>query len=77
MAIEKISLQMPEGWQLDCDSDVLMVLEFILKNVPGSKRLKVIDAVHELAGPIFRPLEQDRSFHEEKFRALSLSPHSP
>lgn len=77
MAIKEIPLQMPQGWQLVCDPDVLIVLEFILKNVPGSKRLKVVDAVHELAGPIFRPLEEDRSFHEEKFRALSLNPHSP
>jgi hypothetical protein len=75
--MNKDKLNMPVGWQLVCDPDVAMVLEFILKNVPGSKRLQVATAVQELAGPIFRRFVEGPNFHDENFIALQICPYSP
>jgi hypothetical protein len=76
MAATERKIRLPEGRQLVCDPDVLMVLEFILINIECSKLLKVTDAVHELAGPIFRRYIEEPDFHKDKFIALDLYPQS-
>jgi hypothetical protein len=43
----KKHLQMPEGLEIYIDDDVKLVIEFILRNVESTKRIKVANAVKD------------------------------
>jgi hypothetical protein len=64
--------QMPEGLEIYMDEDVKLVLEFILRNVESTKRIKVANTIKELAPLIFQRYIEDNLFNEDKFIPLGL-----
>ena len=65
-------LQMPEGLEIYMDEDVKLVLEFILRNVESSKRIKVANTIKELAPLLFQRYIEDNLVNENKFIPLGL-----